>query len=188
MVPCSLLPAATRTSGISMPWSMELRTRCTSGSPIFSSTVLSSSVVSPVTLQLDLLAETLAEVAHQAREAVEHEADGQHAHAHDAFLQRAHVALELRERAAQFAGLAAFERRGELAQYGLRDHELADGVQQLVDLLDADADRAAVRIGAACRGFGLGAAMAARHRVTTAAGIGSRTPSLRPVLRRRARW
>ena len=79
-----------------MPWSMELRTRCTSGSPIFSSTVLSSSVVSPVTLQLDLLAEALAQVAHQAREAVEHEADGQHAHAHDAFLQRAHVALELR--------------------------------------------------------------------------------------------
>ncbi len=49
MVPCSVLPAAARTSGISMPWSMELRTRCTSGSPIFSSTVLSSSVVSPVT-------------------------------------------------------------------------------------------------------------------------------------------
>ena len=33
---------------ISMPWSMALRTRCTSGSPIFSSTVLSSSVLSPV--------------------------------------------------------------------------------------------------------------------------------------------
>ena len=35
--------------GISMPWSTLLRTRCTSGSPIFSSTVLSSSVWSPVT-------------------------------------------------------------------------------------------------------------------------------------------
>ena len=160
MVPCSVLPAARRTSGISMPWSMELRTRCTSGSPIFSSTVLSSSVVSPVTLQLDLLAEALAEVAHQAREAVEHEADGQHAHAHDAFLQRAHVALELAERVAQLLGLAAFERRGELAQHRLRDHQLADGVQQLVDLLDADADRAAVagRRRCACAASAAGAA------------------------------
>ena len=43
-VPTAGLPLATRTSGISMPWSMLLRTRCTSGSPIFSSTVLSSSV------------------------------------------------------------------------------------------------------------------------------------------------
>ena len=94
--------------------------------------------------QLDLLAEALAQVAHQARKAVEHEADGQHAHAHDAFLQLAHVALELAQGVAQLVGLAAFERRRELAQHRLRDHQLADRVQQLVDLLDADADRAAV--------------------------------------------
>ena len=107
-------------------------------------------------LQLDLLAEPLAEIAHQPREAVEHEADGQHAHAHDALLQRAHVAFELRERAAQFAGLAAFERRGKLAQHRLRDHKLADRIQQLVDLLDADADRSAVRTGRARGSFSLG--------------------------------
>src|SRR6185295_15446890 len=42
--------------------------------------------------ELDLLAETLREIAHHAREAAENEADGQHAHAHDAVLQLAHVA------------------------------------------------------------------------------------------------
>ncbi len=48
-VPCAGLPRAARTSGASMPWSIALRTRCISGSPIFSTTVLSSSVSSPLT-------------------------------------------------------------------------------------------------------------------------------------------
>ena len=47
-VPLAGLPAATRSSGDSMPWSSELRTRCTRGSLIFSSTVLSTSVCSPI--------------------------------------------------------------------------------------------------------------------------------------------
>ncbi len=45
-------------------------------------------------LEVDLLAQALREIARHAREAAEHETDGQHAHAHDAFLQAAHVALE----------------------------------------------------------------------------------------------
>ena len=55
----------------------------------------------------------------------------------------------------------AFELRAQLAQHGLRDDQLADGVHQLVDLLDADADRAAVA-DAAC--FGASAAAAAPAR------------------------
>ena len=51
--------------------------------------------------------------------------------------------------------------RAELAQHRLRDHELADGVHQLVDLLDADADRAAVA-DVLNRGFA-GAVRAARR-------------------------
>ena len=47
IVPVSSLPAARRTSGASRPWSIELRTRCTSGSAIFSIRPLSSSVPSP---------------------------------------------------------------------------------------------------------------------------------------------
>ena len=42
------LPRARRSSTGSMPWSSELRTRCISGSPIFSTTLLSSSVSAPV--------------------------------------------------------------------------------------------------------------------------------------------
>ena len=95
-------------------------------------------------LQLDLLAEPLAEIAHHAREAAEHETDRQHAHAHDAFLQLAHVALELRQSGAQLVGQSAGHLRAELREHRLRDDQLADGVHQLVDLLGADADRAAV--------------------------------------------
>src|SRR6185312_11526885 len=76
-------------------------------------------------LELDLLAEALSEVAHHAREAAEDEADRQHAHAHDALLQLAHVALELREAAAQLLGIRSVEVRAELAQHRLGDHELA---------------------------------------------------------------
>ncbi|OPZ59520.1 MAG: hypothetical protein BWY87_00962 [Deltaproteobacteria bacterium ADurb.Bin510] len=47
MVPPAGLPAEMRASGLSMPWSRLLRIRCTSGSPSFSSTVLSSSVSPP---------------------------------------------------------------------------------------------------------------------------------------------
>ncbi len=91
-------------------------------------------------LEVDLLAEPLREVTRHAREAAEHETDGQHAHAHDAFLQAAHVALEVREARTELLGIRAFELLPELAQHGLRDDELADGVHELVDLLDADAD------------------------------------------------
>src|SRR5476649_2210407 len=49
IMPLAGLPLATRTSAGSMPWSMALRTRCISGSPIFSTTVLSSSASSPST-------------------------------------------------------------------------------------------------------------------------------------------
>ena len=47
MVPVSGLPLARRSCGVSMPWSQLLRTRCVSGSVIFSTRPLSSSVASP---------------------------------------------------------------------------------------------------------------------------------------------
>ena len=48
MVPVSGLPRSLRTSALSRPWSAELRSRCCNGSPIWSTTVRSSSVSSPV--------------------------------------------------------------------------------------------------------------------------------------------
>src|SRR6185437_4625459 len=95
-------------------------------------------------LQLDLLAEALRQVAHHAREAAENEGDGQHANPHDAFLQLAHVALELPEAGAQLLRIRPVEVRAELTQHRLRDHELAHGVHELVDLLHAHADGARV--------------------------------------------
>ena len=47
MVPCSPLPAASRSAGVSRPWSAELRTMCVNGSLIRSSTWRSSSVSAP---------------------------------------------------------------------------------------------------------------------------------------------
>ena len=51
MVAVGFLPAARRASGDSMPWSMLLRIRCTSGSFNWSMTVLSSSVSAPSTVK-----------------------------------------------------------------------------------------------------------------------------------------
>ena len=47
MVPVRVFPAATRASGVSMPWSTLLRMRWTRGSPISSMMALSTRVVSP---------------------------------------------------------------------------------------------------------------------------------------------
>ena len=80
-----------------MPWSTLLRIRCTSGSPISSMMALSTRVVLALQDQLDLLALLAGQVAHQAREALEDVADGQHPDVH-------HRLLELRRHAAPPAG------------------------------------------------------------------------------------
>ena len=107
------LAARRRTSADSMPWSMALRTRCVSGSPIFSTTVLSSSVSAPLIDQLDVLAELAADVAHHALEAVEGVADLHHAQ-----LQRA-VADVLDQRGtASTIGLDQLRQSCALADHG----------------------------------------------------------------------
>src|SRR5262249_17533571 len=82
--------------------------------------------------EFDLFAEALREVAHHARETAEDEADRQHAHAHDAVLQLAHVAFELGQAQTELLGGAAFEVSAQLTQHGLSDDQLADRVHQLV--------------------------------------------------------
>ena len=72
MVPVSALPLAARSAGISMPWSQLLRTRCVSGSVIFSTRPLSSSVASPWVTNSTFLPSLAGEVAQHAREAAEH--------------------------------------------------------------------------------------------------------------------
>jgi hypothetical protein len=79
----------------SMPWSSALRTRCVSGSVIFSTMPLSSSVASPIGVQLDLLAELAGQVAQHPRKAIEDHRHRDHADRHHRFLQRARVALQV---------------------------------------------------------------------------------------------
>ena len=59
-VAISGLPRRSRTSAGSIPWSMALRTRCTSGSPSSSIIRLSSSVFSPAIWRVTLLPSSLA--------------------------------------------------------------------------------------------------------------------------------
>jgi hypothetical protein len=100
-------------------------------------------------LQFDLLVELLRQVAHHAREAREHHRDRHHADRHHRFLHVARIAFELRQAVVQALELHRVEHRGRLRQHGLGDHQFADQVDQLVHLVDVDADRG---FGGAARG------------------------------------
>ena len=101
--------------------------------------------------QFHLLAQFLAEIVHQARKAVEGKTDGEHANTHDAFLQFARISLEIGETVAQALERRLVERievaAADLAQHRLGDDQFADDIDQGVDLVDANPDRA--RFGAA---------------------------------------
>ena len=142
IVPCSGLPRARRSAGSSMPWSQELRTRWVSGSVIFSTRRLVQFGRFALRHQLDLLVELGGQVAQHAREAVEHHRHRNHPDRHDRFLQVAGVAFEVGQAGQQLLVQLAFA--AVLGQHGLRDHEFADEVDQLVDLLDRDAQRGLV--------------------------------------------
>ena len=79
------------------------------------------------------------DVAHQAREAAEDDRHRHHADRHHRFLQVARVALELRHAVGEPLVQRRVERAGGLREHRLRDHQLADQVDQLIDLLDRDA-------------------------------------------------
>ena len=91
-VPVSLLPAARRTSGslhaVVERVAHEMHQRI---ADLLEHGLVELGVLA-AQLQLDLLAELARQVVHQAREAVEREADRQHADLHDAFLQLARIA------------------------------------------------------------------------------------------------
>lgn len=92
--------------------------------------------------QAHLLAEAAGEVAYQAREAAEHRIHRQHAHADDRFLQIAGIALEQIQAGEQLFGMRRVQAGGDLLEHGLGDHQFADQIDQCIDLVDADADRA----------------------------------------------
>ena len=87
IVPVADLPLASRSAGLSMPWSTLLRIMWTRGS----ADLVDDRLVDPRVLaledELDLLALALREVAHQAGEAVEDGPDGEHPDVHDRLLE-----------------------------------------------------------------------------------------------------
>jgi hypothetical protein len=111
---------------------------------------LSSSVAAPLVMKSTFLP-SLCEVAHHAREAREHEVHRHHADRHHRFLQVAGVAGQLADAVEQALVQHRVQRVDALLDHRLRDHQLADQVDQLVDLFDRDADRG--RFGAGGRGL-----------------------------------
>ena len=139
IVPWRGLPAATRSSGSSRPWSRELRTRWTSGSPSASTTVRSSSVSRADQLELDLLAELGRQVADQPREAQEDHVDRDHPDLHDHRLEGLRAAGQFLHGVLEALDL---EVRGQCLDRGAVDHELAHRVHQRVEAFGVDAHRA----------------------------------------------
>ena len=89
------LPAAARTSAVSMPWSTLLRTMCISGIGDLLDDLAIELGVLAGEHELDGLARLAAQVAHDARHLLEGLADRHHAQRHRAALQIGGDALQL---------------------------------------------------------------------------------------------
>src|SRR5690554_3457318 len=85
-------------------------------------------------LKLDMFAEPGTQIPHHAREAIEDEADREHSHAHDAFLEGAHLPLELSEPVFQIVIAVITNAGGELAEHRLSDDELTNRIDQFIQL------------------------------------------------------
>jgi hypothetical protein len=100
--------------------------------------------------QLDLLARLAREVAHQAREALEHVPDGEHPHVHDRLLELLRHAATWCTAASRLARRRAApprrQRPGHLLELRAMDDQLADQVQQVVELGELDAHHARLRV------------------------------------------
>src|SRR5690606_31328591 len=101
--------------------------------------------------QPDLLAHLGGGLTHHAREPAEHVIHRHHADGHHRFLEIASVAVELFDAVEQAVVEDGIERGSRLYEHGLGDDQFAHQIDDLVDLLDADANGAAARRTAAAR-------------------------------------
>ena len=93
-------------------------------------------------LEFDFLAQLAREIMDDARKAVERKADRQHAYLHHALLQFAGIARELREPLAQPIQFVRIDAIRETAEHRLRDEQFTDQIDDVIELLGGDADRA----------------------------------------------
>ena len=107
MRPVSGLPAAARAAGASMPCASALRSMCSSGAPMRSSTLRSSSTSAPSISQLGLLVELARVLAHDAVEALVQVGERHGAHAHQLLLHLAADARLLQQRGVGLAEVLA---------------------------------------------------------------------------------
>ena len=141
ITPSSGLPAASRTSGASMPWSAALRIRCVNGSPSNSSMLLSISVSSPCISRRICFAGGLRNVVDRARVSLEECSHGQHANAHHPLMQLAGIALHRRHCLAQLGQARGLKVLDHLRGHHVRNHQFAHQIDQPVHLVDGHADR-----------------------------------------------
>ena len=131
------LPAASRSAGVSRPWSSALRTRCTSGSPSASTTVRSSSVSWPTSSSSTCLP-SLVERSRTSR--------GKRRKTASTGIMRTCMTIACRACEQRVRSCMACERPGHLGlggedlDLGALDDELAHEVHELVQALGVDAD------------------------------------------------
>ena len=104
IVPVSFLPFFLRSSGDSMPCATALRSMCSKGGIMRSSTWRSSSPEAPSIAELGLLVRVGGGLAHDARQALHVALERHHARAHEAVLQLGDGARLLREQVLRVLG------------------------------------------------------------------------------------
>ncbi len=134
--------------------------------------------------ELDLLAELGRQIPQHAREAAEHHRHRNHPDRHHRFLQVAGVALQVGQATRQLLVQRGVDLLAVLRQHRLGNDEFADQVDELIDLLDRDAQgRRFERRGRCLLGAGWGTRCRARG-VRSSAGLARRAGGARGVDRR----
>ena len=100
--------------------------------------------------QLDPFAELTGQVAQHARKAAEDDRHRNHAHRHHRLLQVARVALQIGQTGQQLLVHSRVQVLAVLRQHGLRDHQFAHQVDQLVHLADRHTQGAGLHRHRAC--------------------------------------
>ncbi len=127
-------------SGVSMPWSAALRIRCVRGSPSSSSMLLSISVSSPDRAS-SIFFPVACAMSYTVRVvALEEGAHGQHTDSHHPLVQLARVALHCCDRFTEFRQASGLKLLHHLRRHHVRDHQLADQIDQPVDFFRGDTD------------------------------------------------